>query len=451
MNRDLAKLNQKNILNTIKAKQVAYFLNMSGKTKEEASSNLRNLVDLCEAISQVLIKEKLDLNIDETRVYLRSPELPDTEYYAFTSQVLGGYSPFVIFNEKDDKGRKLNPRGVLINLNCHNFVYCTKAIDKLSREMLSDSIRNGVPASLKEIKKSIKDAIKAGNKYDIPIVEKVSTYSFYINAEDCLALCKSSKSDSHAVRAFFSLLKKLSNYLYSQNEANTKLKKLAECALQEPYFPEPFCTYAINEGLTCTSYNINNMVDYYATNQTQGNEACAVLPTHSAKAQSNDDSTQMVTFKNSIGIFAGNEIEETASFDELSHFCQSMNMKYSALTVVGEIPISKQMHEYFEGRPEAQEEWGARSFIPITFETASKDGNICYQIKDGINPVAISCRGLLDDYTRDNAVSPENSESVMLNYFAGMLSLFHDCSELFIKLYKDCSQPPETFGESEAA
>jgi hypothetical protein len=159
----------------------------------------------------------------------------------------------------------------------------------------------------------------------------------------------------------------------------------------------------------------------------------------------------MVTFKNSIGIFAGNEIEETASFDELSHFCQSMNMKYSALTVVGEIPISKQMHEYFEGRPEAQEEWGARSFIPITFETASKDGNICYQIKDGINPVAISCRGLLDDYTRDNAVSPENSESVMLNYFAGMLSLFHDCSELFIKLYKDCSQPPETFGESEAA
>ncbi|APD92452.1 hypothetical protein BM525_21575 (plasmid) [Alteromonas mediterranea] len=451
MNRDLAKLNQKNILNTIKAKQVAYFLNMSGKSKEETSSSLRNLVDLCEAISKVLIKDRLELNIDETRVYLRSPELPDTEYYAFTSQVLGGYSPFVIFNEYDDKGKKVRPRGVLINLNCHNFVYCTKAIDKLSREMLSESIRDGVPASLKEIKKSIKSEIKAGNRYNIPIVEKISTYSFYINAEDSLALCKSSKSDSHAVRAFFSLLKKLSNYLFAQDDSSTQLLKLAESALQEPYFPEPFCTYAINEGLACNSYNINNMVEYYAENQTEGADACAVLPTHSAKAHSNDDSTQRVTFKNSIGIFSGNVVEETASFDELSHFCQSMNMKYSALTVIGEIPVSKQMQEYFKERPEAQEEWGARGFIPITFETTSKDGNICFQIKEGMNPIALSCRGLLDDYTKDNAVSPENAESVMLNHFSGMLSLFHDCSELFIKLYIDCSQPPETFGDSEAA
>lgn len=447
MNFDYIKLTQKGVLDAIRSKQVVYSLTMSGKKKDEVSNHLSYLMELCKVVGDKLSKEKLSLDQRETRQYLRSPEIPDTQYYVLSPQLMGGYSPFVMFDDSDGKSSTHSGKGVLVKMSLYKYVYCPKTIKALTNELFTEQLREGMVIPMKEARKQIVESLKVGNPHNVPLVEKVSNTTFYIDAEKGIVLCKSSKSDLHAIRAFFALLEKLAKTIFAETELEAKIEKLVDNALKETFYPEPFSTSAIGDGLSAGAYNISSMVAYYAENQTEGADACAVLPTHTANAYAKNNSDQSVRFKNSIGLFSGKESEEAASFDNLDEFREKMELDYSSLTVIGELPVSRQLEAYFEMTPEARDEWGAHDFISVSFETAAKDGNVCFQLKENTKPFEQSCRALLLAHAEENSVSPERSEEVLLQFFGGMLSLLHDSADLFIKLYLDSTKIPETFGK----
>jgi hypothetical protein len=444
MNHEFVKIAQKNIINAIQSKHVLYTLALSDK-KQDVLYNLDALGKLAEMLGERLQKKQIDTNTKENRLYITHPDLEDTSYFSFAPHIMTGYNPFLFYKqfEGENEGQR---KGFLVKMNFHSFDFCTKSVNKEANAIYFEEFKSGMPTSLKEAKKLVVDTLKKGNKYNIPIIERITPSIFYIDLEKGIVVSKTSKHDSVAIRAFFSMLGKVAKNIFSDDVGSKRSDKLMETALKETYYPEDYTKWAISEGKASGAYNIPSIVEFYSKDKAEGDAACSFMATHSASAFARDEPDQIAKFNDSIGIFSDNSLGELPSFEKLSAFSHEKQMDFSSLVLVGEVPVSEQIEIFIKQQPEDQDSICENGVMDIGFETSAKKGNICFKPKYGTQNYAMVSRSLLLEYCTDNSVSPENSEAVALKYFGGMLALIHDSASLFIKLYLDANKIKKEFG-----
>lgn len=448
MNFEFIKMVQKDITKAIHSKHAIYTLAISDQ-KQDVIANLKSLGELAEMVGAQLQDEKIKTDSKDYRVYVKHPDLPDTSYFCFTPHVPTGYNPFLFYATNEDGDEKNH--GFLVKMSYHAFDFCSKSINKAAKAIYFDDFQNDLGTSMKEARKRVLNELKSNpDSKKIPIVEKVIHSTFYLDLDKGLAVARSSQHDSTALRAFFVLLSKAAKLSFSDDVSQKRVSALVDKALKEAYFPEDYTQWAISQGQSSGAYDVGSIVDFYAKDDAKGNDACDFSATHSASAYSKEEPDHVAKFNESIGIFTDGDLGDLPSFEKLAAFSKNRAMDFSSLVLVGEIPASEQINEFVKEQPEDQDSICPDGFMEVGFETSAKKGNICFRPKYGTSDYALVSRSLLLNYCNENAVSPDQSESVALKFFGGMLALLHDSTNLFIKLYLNANKIKQEFGVDEA-
>lgn len=446
MNTDYVKLNLKSFLDDICAKHVVHSFELSGRDNDYALAELSKLAKICRAVNNQVTKESIELNGPEFRVYTKAKGIEETQYYALFPHLLGGHCPFVVFENQGHNKSQYPIKGVFVKMARYSYNYCPKTIKKLAKELFTQHLKVGHSITMKEAKKLIKKGIEA-EKIDVPLSESRQPISFYIDVEHGVILSRPSKAVAHAIRAFFHMVLKTAEIIFPGGGAEVGINACLESNEIDGLSTLPFSMNAISQGLSSRAYNIDQIVDYYGGGLNENANTCPVMPTFTASAHAQDNGRQLVRFTDSICLFSGDSETEYPSFDRLSTFRKTMQLDYLSLRVITELPLSTQLKAFFELDPEYAEEQGIGNFVNVGFETSASNGNICFQIKERLGLFAKACSFLIYAHTRDNSVSPENAESVLLSYLGGLLEPLHDSTELFINLYLESSQIEKVFGE----
>jgi len=443
----------KSFMSSIKNNQAIYTIGYGDEDNEEEQSNsskaLLKLKDLTQILHEYVIEKKINTATDELRCYTKSKEHPDKEYYSLASHLNIGYSPFM-FNQVEDE-----TRGVFVKIKNTRFVWCTKTIGIIASEMYETAFKNDEPVTMKEARAKISDSLLTGNVHNIPLLEKSSYITFYIDLKNQRILAKSSHSDQDGISAFFVLLKRLAEK--ADEDRIKKVATLADECLKNKFAINPYTNSAMRNGQAYGAYSLSNLVDFYAerevdTEENKKLEACGLTPTWSANFASKHDSTKVINFKNSISLFIpdiDSESPPPTTFTMINNFAKNKDLNVGKINVVGEIPSGSLLKKYIDFMPEDAEvdEAIKGDFIDVTYSTQSKDGNICMQITDPLSYHKIAVTKMLDEHFKENACSNKEIERTILIWLGEMLGVLHDSIDMFTTLYLESNAADDYFND----
>jgi hypothetical protein len=425
---EFIKQSLKPVLAAIRSKQVLYSLHFNDDDNEHLKSSVDALSKLNKRIHDFVVKSELDVTGEELRNYTRSPKIPETEYFCFAPHVGIGYSPFMLYKDKDAA------KGVFVKLRQHRFAYCSKTIKKLANDFYNRMFKEDTAVSMKIAIDHVRDRVDKENPDNVPLLEKVAIITFYIDLENQRILAKSSHRDQDGLASYFELLRRIAKFAEVSGEAG--ITPLIDKALSERYYTTGLAQSALSSGLAGGAYNLSKMVEFFANKQDDVENI--VEPTLSAGFTYANDTKKTMNFKNSIDLFLDGSFDQEAphvSFEVLHDFADKKSLILNSLRVNGDIPIGSLLTEYREEHPEQADEFLNGNYITLQFTTQAKDGNVCLQISDGLAYHKEAATRFLKDYFQDNACSRAQFENAMLERSGQVLEVLHDSISLFTKLY----------------
>jgi hypothetical protein len=426
---EFIKQSLKPVLAAIRSKQVLFSLHFNDEDNEHLKSSVDALSKLNKRIHDFVVKSELDVTSEELRNYTRSSIIPETEYFCFAPHVGIGYSPFMLYKDKDVV------KGVFVKLRQHRFTFCSKTIKKLANDFYNRMFKEDTAISMKNALEHVRNRVDHENPDNVPLLEKVAIITFYVDLENQRILAKSSHRDQDGLASYFELLRRIAKFAEASGEGG--ITPLIDKALSERYYTTGFAQNALSSGLAGGAYNLSKMVEFFASKQDDDTESI-VEPTLSAGFAYADNTKKTINFKNSIDLFLdGNFDQDTphVSFEVLHDFAEQKSLIFNSLRVSGDIPIGALLTEYREEQAEQADEFLNGNYITLQFTTQAKDGNVCLQISDGLVYHKEAATRFLKDYFRDNACSRAQFENVMLERSGQVLEVLHDSISLFTKLY----------------
>lgn len=443
-NSELISQHTKPTLQSLKSTQALYAIRHSEDDHEKLVASLKAVRQLCDEISQYVMKNRVSLQDEDFRIYTRPKDQQDTEYYCLSPHLNIGYSPFIFL-----KPEKII-RGVFVKIEQHRFTWCSTTMNKKAQKLYQDSFKNDAPISMKEAKALIETNLVGGNLDNIPLIEKVSCSTFYLDLDNQRILSKSSHRDQDGITTFFKLLAKAAQVLHEKSKA-VGFDELVKDACTEPFYIDPYTNRAIAKGLAFGAYNIDKLVEFYAT-QGPDSKACSVSPTWSADLISKDSHVQKIQFRNSIGIFLDgiSDQKQQPTFTMINRFAGSKSLDVTKIEVVGEVPVGQLLKEYNQEYVPDEGEQPADTmgdFIDLTFKTHAKDGNICIQICDPLREHSKALQWRLRKHLNENHCSSGDIERLFLTWLGLLLEVVHNSIDLFTTLYMDSNPVTKAFGE----
>lgn len=429
-------------MGTIKSNQALYAIHLNEDNAELLESSFRAFSSLCGALKDYCSKHEVDVTRGDLRVYTKSQHVPDTEYFCLAPHVSIGYSPFMMYNSDGEN------KGVFVKMRQHRFSYCSKSIKKLVQETFETSFKSDEPVSMKEAKARVRDRLKDGNLDSIPLVEKVAPITFYLDLENQRVMAKSGHRDQDGLAAFFQLIRRLNEA--AEKDAYQPASLPSELALKYRYTVSPFSNYSMSMGKAYGAYNLRKMVEFYSSDN--NDDGCAVEPTWSGAFSSTNDHSQVITFKNSIGLFLPG-IDATnpppTTFTMLNDFADAKGLNVNTLRVIGEVPMGDLLNSFKTEFPESVDDEIRGDFLDVKFSTQAKDGNICIQVIDDLKYHKEAVAKFLRDDLSENHYPMNQIEGVLLKHLGGLLGVLHDSIDLFVKIYVESNPLPKNFEEED--
>ncbi len=437
----------KPVFTAIKSKYVIYSLSTNDEEKEEDVNDVMNaLGSLCQRAGEHLIQNKIDTSEKGFRFHTKSANIPETEYFCLAPHINVGYSPFMV--NKDADGKVL---GVFVKARQHRFAYCSKTIKKLVQSHYELMFKEDTPTTMRAAKEYIKERLTSGNKDNIPLLEKLSEITFYIYFNNATVLAKSAHRDQDGLAAFFELVRILVAKCIDDGNSIPGSEALLERALGTKLFPTPYSNHSMSVGKAFGAYNLTNMVGFYAEqDDKKDSDPSSIEPTWSAGFSAKDDPSQVITFKNSIGLFLPNvdlDNPPPTTFTMINQFADSKALNIHNLRVIGELPTGRLLKEYVKEHEEASSDELLNEYLDITFTTQSKDGNISFQINDRLEYHKEAIRVFLRDHMAEHSSSNKELEKLMLSRNGDLLEVLHDAGELFVTIYLESNPLSEEFGK----
>lgn len=439
MNNEQITYHLKPLVTAVKSFYSVFAVEIPGiEEQEDIKLRVKSIVNLVDMIGNASIEHEIDFDTQELRAYTTSPNEKECEYFSFEPHISTGYSPVVSYGEKS------NVRGVFVRLKHVSHVYCGKTMDKLAKALYEKKMKEGDPIYMKEAKKAIREQTREqNNPENVPLLKKENSVYIYLDSENQCFLAKNGKRSQDAIRLMLHLLATLPEKLDSKYETN--LTEIKDIAFESNIYSQAYTNHSMSRGVAFGAYNISNLVDFYANEKSD--EACPVEPTMTAEMKNKEDSTQIIAFKNSVDLFMESEPGDSV-FSSLKFFSEEKNLDFKSIRVTSEMHYSDQIKEYIAEFPEVAGEDLGGDLLTISFDTKSIDGNIGFKIADAIKYHIEATRKLSIHAFTDRHYSFKEMEPVMLEQFAGLLSVLHDSSNLFIELYIRANQATEEFGSA---
>jgi hypothetical protein len=419
------------LLSAIKSNYMVFAFESNDGSAETVNKSLSNIKKLCVSISQGSQKNNVDLTTEEYRIYMKSPKTSEREYFALMPHISTGKSPFM-FYEKDEE-----TVGIFVKIMHSRSLYCTKTINLLARKLYEESILEDIPITLKAAKSKInEDVFLNNNPHDVPLIERTSFIYTYIDIENGCLLAKSSKRDQDSINNFFELLRRTA--LLMDEKGFIKVKDTVALAFEERLNTTHYVNWALNNERAFGSYNVNEIVNFYANQSVSDEicEACPVEPTMTASFFSVTNPDQKINLKNSMNIMMSPEKQgHVPSFRMLQEFSDEKDLNIATFKGKGEIPKSVQLSRYCAAYPDSVDDTIRGDYVDVLYDTKSKQGNIMFKVTGGITFHIEAAKRLLQDYFSDNSVAVRDMEDVMLSEFSGLLAILHDSTTLFLSLY----------------
>lgn len=437
MNNEQITYHLKPLVSAVKSFYSVFAVEIPGIEEQDVvKQRVKSIVDLIDQIGQLSIKHEIDFDTQELRAYTTSPNEKESEYFAFEPHISTGYSPVISY------GSESNVRGVFVRLKHVSHVYCNKTMDKLAKALYEQHMREDDPIWMKEAKKAIRERTREQNNPDnVPLLKKENSVYVYLDAENQCFLAKNGKRSQDAIRLMLHLLNSLPEKIDAEFETN--LSELKNFAFESNVYSQAYTNYSMSRGVAFGAYNITNLVDFYARDESD--EACPVEPTMTAEMKNKEDSSQIIAFKNSVNIFMESETGSSV-FVSLKGFSEEKNLDFKSIRVSSDMQHSAQIKQYIEKFPESVGEDLSGDFLNIQYDTKSIDGNIGFKIADAIKYHVEATRKMSMDAFEDRHYSFKEMEPVVLANFSGLMSVLHDSSSLFIELYLRASKANDEFG-----
>lgn len=439
---EIVSTHTKAFMSSIKNNHVLYSIGYGNDNEEELSDSLSKIKKLSEKLHDFLIENKEGVGEHNLRVYTKSPEAPDTEYFSFSPHLNIGYSPFIFYKNNGDI------LGQFIKIQHLRYVWCTKTIGRLAEKVYEQKFKEDNAITIKEARQIIKDEMLSDNPKNIPVIEKRSVINFYLDFEKNMVLAKSSHNDQEAIGAFFLLLKRLSESAHEKG--CSKVLNLSDESLKTHFFITPYTNTAMQKGEAFGAYNLSNLVEFYAAQELNVEaDDCGVTPTWSANFFYSHDNAKVINFRNSIGLFVPdvdpNDLPPS-TFSMINKFAIEKELNIKKINVVGEIPLGTLLTKYRdETEEECIEDEIKGTHLDISFSTQSKDGNICFQITDPLTYHKEAIKKMLNNHFKDNSCSNKVIEKTITQWLGESLGVLHDSIDMFATIYKDSNQASEEF------
>jgi len=445
---DFIKNHIKNEVSTAKSKYVLFACHQNESDDEKLKDTFLHLGALLRKIHDFLIDNQVNTSKDELRLYIRDKTKPDTCYTHFTPSFIVGSSPFSFYSA-DGKDK-----GVMINLIQHNFTYCQKTLKKLAAELQKESYKRDEPISKTMALAKIKENVATGD-VELPIVQNTAASSFYLDLENFRILAKTSHRDQDAISNMFTLLPKLVEYMKENGVPATPLDLLVEKSISERIYSTPFTNRKMSEMKSSGSYCLDRITEYYSkVEQDNTKKVLPAEPTWSCAFSSIEDSSRNVSFKDSLSLFVSDNPDltmETSSFSILKQFSDSNDLNLNTVSLIGEIPNSDLLKELAAGYAEDGEVEEnispelTRDYAELGFSTYAKDGNICFNIKSGLDGHKEALSYLIRKEIQDTHFSQISLEKMILEKTGSLYQVLHDSINLFVSIYLESNQVDKNF------
>jgi hypothetical protein len=442
MSNEVIKFQLKPLLSAMKAYYVVFSLDLGREEPETFTKITHAIGTLCERLSDLVRKKKIDLTEDPYRLYFSSPKDEEKEYFTFAPHISIGHSPFLL--NKDNGALE----GVFIKLRHTRFVFCSKYINTLARKLFDLHTINEDPISFKQAKTTILERMNEENNPDsIPLLTKVSDIFVYLDVETGRVLAKSNHRTKDAMRAFFELSTRVSETIQERHpETAPTLAPLTEMANSERLYTQPYTNHQMTLTKAVGAYNISSLVEYYAKqSETKDDLECPVEPTTTAELRSRDVTTQTMKFKNSVDLFMSDK-KKSSFFIMLQDFSVEKELIFNSIRVNGELDKPSLLERYGETHPEALGTLCEEGTVGLTYDTKAVEGNIAFKIVDTLSIYNDAVRALLSDEMGDRFYNITDMEKLLAKEFASLLPILHHSADLFTSLYLSSNQPPEKFG-----
>ncbi len=439
MNNEQITYHLKPLVTAVKSFYSVFAVEIPGiEEQEEIKLHVQAITDLANKLGKASIEHEIDFDTQELRAYTTSPNEKECEYFAFEPHISTGYSPVLSY------GSESNIQGVFIRLKHVSYVYCGKTMDKLAKALYEKQMKADDPIYMKEAKRAIREQTREqNNPENVPLLKKENSVYIYLDSENQCFLAKNGKRSQDAIRLMLHLLSTLPEKLDSKYE--TDLTSTKDVAFEHNVYLQAYTNYSMSRGVAFGAYNITNLVDFYANEESD--EVCPVEPTMTAEMKNKEDSTQVIGFKNSVDLFMESKAGESV-FLSLKGFSEEKNLDFKSIRVTSEMHYSDQIKEYVKEFPEVAGEELGGDLLTIQYDTKSIEGNIGFKIADAIKYHIEATRKLSIEAFNDRHYSFKEMEPVMLSHFSGLLAVLHDSSNLFIELYIRANQATEEFGSA---
>jgi hypothetical protein len=418
----------------LKSDYMIYAIERPATSLEEMEKLVSGLGTLCEKIHNRLIKTKQRADTDAFKIHNKMPN----ECYSFTSlfpHLRPGYSPFVFHREAGQI------RGVMICFGEETRSFCEKTIEKYAGMYFESENLKDSDISLQAARSEVRDVVFAGkNKIGdiemyVPLITKRNVRHIYLDLEKHYALLKTGVKQNQAIQEVLELIRR--TYKTLDKEKTLGSSDLFEDIFSERFYITHYTRQAISKGETTQPYHLTELVSFYAKNQKPSSDG--VTPLMTANFVSTEDSTNEIRFKNTVTMILSPEeataLQEETPFTVLQHVSRSKNMDIRSLLMTGEVTKTSQLKQYSEKFPEDEDPNLKLSHQKITYQTQSKEGNIRFAIKSGID-LHIHCfNALIREEMHDRHFSLVDREKLFLEHMGGLLPLLHDTTELFVSLY----------------
>lgn len=421
-------------IKSLKSDYMVYAIERPSTDAEQMDRLVNGLGLICEKIHDRLIKSKLQADSENLRIHSQMP----TDCYSFSAlfpHLRPGFSPFV-FHREDGV-----IKGVMICFGEESRTYCEKTIEKYAGIHFEQGILKDAEISINAARSEVRDVVYAGKKkvgdmtLDVPLITKRNTRYIYLDLDKHFALLKTGVMQNNAIQEVLELIRK--TYKFLDKEKSMGLSDIFEGVFSERFHITHYTRSAIGKGETSHPYHLTDLVSAYA--KTPNLSADGVTPLMTANFVSTEDPTNEIRFKNTVTMILSEEeveaLQEETPFTLLEHVSKSKNMDIKSLLLTGEIARTRQLKQYIERFPEDEDVQLKNDFQTLTYQTQSKEGNIRFSIRQGLD-LHVSCfKGLIQEDLYDRHFSLIDREILFLDKMGGLLPLLHDSTELFVTLY----------------
>lgn len=422
-------------IKALKNDYMIYYIERPATAPEKMSEIMSSIGTLCTKVHDRLLKKELPVNSPDFQLHMKMPK----DCYSYTSlfpHLRPGHSPFV-FSKKDGE-----IQGVLVCFGEESRTYCEKTITKYAEKHFEMENLKEQGITMGAAKVAVRDALEAGKKeiggeeMYIPLVVKKNTRYIYLDLVNNYALLKTGVKQNLALQEVFELLRRV--YETLNEEKSFGIEDLCKDLFSERLQISHYTRQAIGKGEVTQPYYLTNLVEYYA-HQNNHEKAEGVTPLMTANFVSKDEAHNEIRFKNTVTMILSDEDRDTlqkeSPFRILGHISRVKNLDIKSLLMTGELARTSQIDEYVTMFPEDEDPALKLSHLPITYQTQSKEGNIRFAIKHGID-LHIGCfKSIIREKMHDQHYSPINREIMFLDYMGELLPLLHESTNLFIELY----------------